>query len=128
MATEPNAGDTLTHIWPNGKEIAKLLLFNWYAEHFPIPDLWYEAKVNFTKMCAIWSIIGYLIGLGNRHLMDILREKFIFQKCTEVVFRVIRKNQNNILLYLESFKYDSHIEKHNTITVNLDDALKVVER
>ena len=60
--------------------------------------------------------------------MGILREKSIFQKCAEVVLRVMRKNQNNILSYLESFKHDPLIEQHNRITENVDDALKVVER
>ncbi len=49
--------------------------------------------------------------------MGILREKGIFQKCAEVVLRVMRKNQKNIMSYLESFKYDPLIEQQNNITV-----------
>ena len=48
------------------------MLANWFAEHFPSPDLWYEARVNFTKTCALWSMIGYVIGLGDRHGDNIL--------------------------------------------------------
>jgi hypothetical protein len=38
------------------------------------------------------------------------------------------KNQNNILSNLESLKHDPLIEQHNRITVNVDNALKEIER
>ena len=72
MATERNDGDSHTLIWPDVKERAKPVLANCFAEHFPSPDLWYEARVNFTKTCALWSMIGYVIGLGDRHGDNIL--------------------------------------------------------
>jgi phosphatidylinositol kinase/protein kinase (PI-3 family) len=72
MATSKNMGDNHTQIWPDVKKAAKPVLANWFAEHFPSPDLWYEARVNFAKTCAIWSIIGYVIGLGDRHGDNIL--------------------------------------------------------
>jgi serine/threonine-protein kinase ATR len=67
MATERNAGDSHTLIWQEVKERAKPVLANCFDEHFPSPELWYEARVNFTNTCAIWSIIGYVIGIGDRH-------------------------------------------------------------
>jgi len=147
-------------------------LGSWFAEHFPSPDLWYEARVNFVKTTAIWSIIGYIIGLGDRHgdnilihqhtgevthvdfdcifekgaklkvpeivpfrltanIMDafgIFKEKGIFQKCSEVVMRVMRKNQKNILSFLETFKHDPLIENSNNIRIEVKDALEVIER
>ena len=50
----------------------KPVLGNWMADHFPSPEIWYEAKMNFIKSTAIWSIIGYIIGLGDRHGDNIL--------------------------------------------------------
>ena len=48
------------------------VLGQWLSEHFPSPEIWYEAKINFVKSTAIWSIIGYVIGLGDRHGDNIL--------------------------------------------------------
>lgn len=48
------------------------MLAQWFTEHFPSPDLWYEARVNFAKTYAIWSMMGYVIGLGDRHGDNIL--------------------------------------------------------
>jgi cell cycle checkpoint protein MEC1 len=46
------------------------------VENFLTPDLWYEARVNFVKSYAIWSIIGYVIGLGDRHGDNILIHQY----------------------------------------------------
>lgn len=47
----------------------------------------------------------------------ILKEKGIFQKTSEVVLRVMRNNQKNILAYLESFKHDPLVEAQNNINI-----------
>jgi phosphatidylinositol kinase/protein kinase (PI-3 family) len=72
MAQAANKGETHTQIWAEVKKAVKPVLANWFTEHFPSPDLWYEARVNFVRACAIWSIIGYVIGLGDRHGDNIL--------------------------------------------------------
>ena len=33
---------------------------------------WWRKHVNFVKTCAQWSMVGYLIGLGDRHNENIL--------------------------------------------------------
>ena len=48
------------------------MLASWFTEHFPSPDLWYEARANFIKSTALWSMVGYIIGLGDRHGDNIL--------------------------------------------------------
>jgi phosphatidylinositol kinase/protein kinase (PI-3 family) len=125
-----------------------------------------------VKTTAIWSIIGYVIGLGDRHGDNILihqhtgevthvdfdcifekgarlkvpeivpfrltsniidafgifKEKGVFQKCAEVVLRVMRKNQKNIISYLDSFKHDPLQEMQTGIRVEINDALEVIEK
>mmetsp|Transcript_25760 Transcript_25760/g.25040 ORF Transcript_25760/g.25040 Transcript_25760/m.25040 type:complete len:682 (+) Transcript_25760:1053-3098(+) len=66
------SGDTHTQIWHVVKEEIKPVLGSWMAEHFTSPELWYEARVNFVRSTAIWSMIGYVIGLGDRHGDNIL--------------------------------------------------------
>lgn len=41
-------------------------------DHFMTPELWYEARINFVRSAAIWSMIGYVTGLGDRHCDNIL--------------------------------------------------------
>lgn len=72
LAVKLGKGDTHKECWAEVKTAVKPVLGSWFAEHFPSPDLWYEARVNFVKTTAIWSVIGYVIGLGDRHGDNIL--------------------------------------------------------
>ena len=38
-------------------------------------EKWWVRYTNYTRTCALWSIIGYYIGLGDRHLENILVTK-----------------------------------------------------
>ena len=71
-ATKAKFGDTHTQIWGNLKTEIKPVIGNWIEDNFPSPEIWYEAKMNFIKSTAIWSIIGYIIGLGDRYVYNIL--------------------------------------------------------
>lgn len=44
----------------------------WFMEHFSNPNAWLTARTLFTRSCAVWSVIGYVIGLGDRHTENIL--------------------------------------------------------
>lgn len=66
------SGETHTQIWHVVKEDIKPVLGSWMADHFPNPEIWYEARINFIRSTAIWSMIGYVIGLGDRHGDNIL--------------------------------------------------------
>ena len=33
---------------------------------------WWKLYTNYVKTCAQWSMVGYLVGLGDRHLDNIL--------------------------------------------------------
>ncbi|GKY98658.1 hypothetical protein MPSEU_000822200 [Mayamaea pseudoterrestris] len=48
------------------------LLYWWFVQHFPDPHSWYEARTRFTMSAAIWSGVGHVIGLGDRHSENIL--------------------------------------------------------
>jgi serine/threonine-protein kinase mTOR len=38
-------------------------------------DVWVERRANFTKTTAVMSVVGYLLGLGDRHLANIMLER-----------------------------------------------------
>ncbi|EUB64032.1 Serine-protein kinase ATM [Echinococcus granulosus] len=43
-----------------------------FLEHFPEPSAWYAARWRYTASLATASILGYLVGLGDRHPHNLL--------------------------------------------------------
>jgi ataxia telangiectasia mutated family protein len=43
-----------------------------FFEHFKDPDLWLSRKVNYSRSVAASSMIGHVLGLGDRHCQNIL--------------------------------------------------------
>ena len=44
----------------------------WFLERFKDATSWYEAKLLYTRSVAVWSSVGHVIGLGDRHTENIL--------------------------------------------------------
>ena len=44
---------------------------NWFAKNFTDPQSWFTARMAFVRSTAIMSMMGYIIGLGDRHLENI---------------------------------------------------------
>ncbi len=44
----------------------------WFLKRFPDPTTWFEARLLFTRSAAIWSAVGHIVGLGDRHGENIL--------------------------------------------------------
>jgi serine/threonine-protein kinase ATR len=44
----------------------------WFLEQFPDPTAWQEARARFVRSTAVWSAVGHVIGLGDRHTENIL--------------------------------------------------------
>ncbi|KAI5712935.1 hypothetical protein M8J76_001885 [Diaphorina citri] len=43
-----------------------------FLEQFQNPNEWYNMQTNYTRSVATSSMIGYILGLGDRHLNNIL--------------------------------------------------------
>jgi len=43
------------------------LLHSYFVESFRDPPNWLEARRRFTRSVAVWSMTGYVVGLGDRH-------------------------------------------------------------
>ena len=44
---------------------------NWFAKNFTDPQSWFIARMAFVRSTAVMSMMGYIIGLGDRHLENI---------------------------------------------------------
>lgn len=48
------------------------VLYQWFIENFPNPATWYDARNNYTRTTAVMSMVGYMLGLGDRHGENLL--------------------------------------------------------
>lgn len=74
----------LEHV--NGDDLAKLL---WLKS--PSSEVWFDRRTNYTRSLAVMSMVGYILGLGDRHpsnlMLDRLSGKILhidFGDCFEV--------------------------------------------
>ncbi|KAJ3444649.1 serine/threonine-protein kinase atr [Anaeramoeba flamelloides] len=44
----------------------------WFLQKFTSPFQWLEARTNYTRSVAVMSMVGYCLGLGDRHSENIL--------------------------------------------------------
>jgi tetratricopeptide (TPR) repeat protein len=44
----------------------------WFYNNFADPTAWFEARLAFSRSTAVWSMVGHIIGLGDRHGENIL--------------------------------------------------------
>ena len=69
-----------------GDDLAKLL---WLKS--PSSEVWFDRRTNYTRSLAVMSMVGYVLGLGDRHpsnlMLDRLNGKILhidFGDCFEV--------------------------------------------
>lgn len=51
------------------------LLHAWFVSQFPEPTAWFAARLRYTRSCAVMSMVGTILGLGDRHGENILFEE-----------------------------------------------------
>ncbi|TFK25977.1 atypical/PIKK/ATR protein kinase [Coprinopsis marcescibilis] len=44
----------------------------WFIETFPEPTAWLESRLNYSRTAAVMSMVGFILGLGDRHCENIL--------------------------------------------------------
>jgi serine/threonine-protein kinase ATR len=47
----------------------------WFVQQFPEPSTWFAARLRYTRSCAVMSMVGTMLGLGDRHGENILFEE-----------------------------------------------------
>lgn len=44
---------------------------HWFLSSFPSPMAWYEARVKYVRSCAVMSMVGTMVALGDRHAENV---------------------------------------------------------
>ncbi|GAA5832573.1 hypothetical protein JCM11251_001373 [Rhodosporidiobolus azoricus] len=72
---------------PEDRDNEKIKAFNDSMPTFPplfrhhfwqkhkVPSLWLDMRLNFSRSVAVSSIVGYIVGLGDRHVSNILMDE-----------------------------------------------------
>jgi serine/threonine-protein kinase ATR len=47
----------------------------WFVQMFPEPSAWFTARLRYTRSAAVMSMVGMVLGLGDRHGENILFEE-----------------------------------------------------
>ena len=50
----------------------KPVLRHFFTERHKLPLVWFETRLNYSRSVATTSIIGHVLGLGDRHISNIL--------------------------------------------------------
>ncbi|KAK0613105.1 phosphatidyl inositol 3-kinase-like protein [Bombardia bombarda] len=51
------------------------VLPDWFISQFPNPSVWFAARLKYTRSCAVMSMVGTILGLGDRHGENVLLEE-----------------------------------------------------
>lgn len=51
------------------------IFHRWFPWAFPDPTAWLEARTSFGRSASVWSIVGHVIGLGDRHGENLLLDR-----------------------------------------------------
>lgn len=52
------------------------VLRKYFVDTFTTPDVWFEARQLYTRGIAASSMVGYILGLGDRHCNNILLDQY----------------------------------------------------
>ncbi|KAH8816823.1 protein kinase-like protein rad3 [Xylogone sp. PMI_703] len=104
----------------------------WFVQQFPEPAAWFAARLRYTRSCAVMSMVGTILGLGDRHGENILFEEgnggtfhvdfnclfdkgLTFQKPERVPFRLT----HNMVDAMGAYGYEGPFRKSSELTLNL---------
>lgn len=104
----------------------------WFIEMFPEPSAWFAARLRYTRSCAVMSIVGHVLGLGDRHGENILFEEtnggtfhvdfnclfdkgLTFEKPELVPFRLT----HNMVDAFGAYGYDGPFRKSSELTLGI---------
>ncbi|CAG8977250.1 hypothetical protein HYALB_00009347 [Hymenoscyphus albidus] len=104
----------------------------WFVQQFPEPLTWFAARLRYTRSCAVMSMVGTMLGLGDRHGENILFEEgnggtfhvdfnclfekgLTFHKPERVPFRLT----HNMVDAMGMYGYEGPFRKSSELTLKL---------
>lgn len=48
---------------------------HFFTERQYIPTRWFEMRLNYSRTAAVMSMVGHILGLGDRHVSNIMIDK-----------------------------------------------------
>ncbi|KAF2487961.1 hypothetical protein BDY17DRAFT_290011 [Neohortaea acidophila] len=108
------------------------VLHEWLVEVYPEPEAWFAARLRYARTAAVMSIVGHVLGLGDRHGENILLEEstggvfhvdfnclfdkgLTFDKPELVPFRLT----HNMVDAMGAYGYEGPFRKSSELTVRL---------
>nr|XP_020472290.1 serine/threonine-protein kinase ATR isoform X1 [Monopterus albus] len=64
------------------------IFHEWFLRTFPDPTSWYSSRSAYCRSTAVMSMVGYVLGLGDRHGENILFDSFTGE-CVHVDFNCL---------------------------------------
>ncbi|KAK4200596.1 hypothetical protein QBC40DRAFT_68990 [Triangularia verruculosa] len=76
LMKQATSGDNNTHIFSDTiLGMFPPVLGEWFVSQFPDPSSWFAARLKYTRSCAVMSMVGTILGLGDRHGENVLLEE-----------------------------------------------------
>mmetsp|Transcript_42630 Transcript_42630/g.76410 ORF Transcript_42630/g.76410 Transcript_42630/m.76410 type:complete len:194 (+) Transcript_42630:3323-3904(+) len=51
------------------------MMHKWFLKQFSTPANWFDARLRFSRTTAVWSMVGHILGLGDRHGENLLIDR-----------------------------------------------------
>ncbi|XP_037833578.1 serine/threonine-protein kinase ATR [Kryptolebias marmoratus] len=64
------------------------IFYEWFLRTFPDPTSWYSSRSAYCRSTAVMSMVGYILGLGDRHGENILFDS-LTGDCVHVDFNCL---------------------------------------
>uniref|UniRef100_F7FJ30 Serine/threonine-protein kinase ATR n=1 Tax=Ornithorhynchus anatinus TaxID=9258 RepID=F7FJ30_ORNAN len=64
------------------------VFYEWFLRTFPDPTSWYSSRSAYCRSTAVMSMVGYILGLGDRHGENILFDS-LTGECVHVDFNCL---------------------------------------
>ncbi|SMR49430.1 unnamed protein product [Zymoseptoria tritici ST99CH_3D1] len=107
-------------------------LHEWFTETYPEPEIWFNARLRYARTAAVMSMVGHVLGLGDRHGENILLEEgtggvfhvdfnclfdkgLTFEKPEMVPFRLT----HNMVDAMGPYGYEGPFRKSSELTLGL---------
>ena len=70
----PSLASKLTVLFRSLRERFRPVMRHFFTEKHKMPMSWFAMRLNYTRSVATTSIVGHILGLGDRHTSNILLE------------------------------------------------------